>query len=239
MLFIVYKNIMNTNFEKSDIYELIDFGDACGPSILIKNILGIKKKTLFMIGGYYFNDIIKYLEEDKLEEIYNKDYLTNEKYEKINKFTNKMQRYCESQIIRNVKYGFNFIHDFGYNPTDNSITNYNFICNEFDKKIASLKESFANEKILIFIHFNRNKHNINTLNIVGMINVLNKFMSKNFYIFIFTNQDTSKLQKYREVKYIVLDNVTEDFWSQSTEMQNIMCDEIHSKFCVQMSKFKF
>lgn len=226
----------NINTENEP-YELIDFGDACGPTILIRKILGIKKKTLFMIGGYYFNDIIKYLEENKLEEIYNKEYITNQNYEKISNFTSGKNHYGESQIIRNTKYGFNLIHDFCYNPTDNSITNYKFVCNEFDMKISALKESFANNKILIFIHFNRIKHNINTFNIKGMINVLNKHISKNFYIFIFTNQDTTKLQKYREIKYIMLENTIEDFWSQPKEQQDILCNEISTKYNEQMKKF--
>jgi hypothetical protein len=53
--------------------DIIDFGDNCLPHILIKEILFLKQKTLFTLGVFGFNDILKYLKNENMEDIYQKE----------------------------------------------------------------------------------------------------------------------------------------------------------------------
>ena len=45
--------------------EFFQFGDfTCSTGIIMKDILNIKKKDIFMLGGYSVKDIIFYLNEN-------------------------------------------------------------------------------------------------------------------------------------------------------------------------------
>jgi hypothetical protein len=40
-------------------FDLCHLGDNCAPGIIMSECLNIRKKTLFMLGFYNFNDILK------------------------------------------------------------------------------------------------------------------------------------------------------------------------------------
>ena len=75
-----------------------------------------------MLGVYKFNDIIKYLEDDNLNKIYDKKYL-----KKINNNT------------QHLLYNFIFNHDYKYDKYSN-IINYNFIKDRFVNKIKNYNQ---------------------------------------------------------------------------------------------------
>ena len=87
--------------------DLIDFGDNCLPHILVRDILFLKQKTLFTLGVYQFNNILKYLNEGNYEDIYKKEYLTYNDIP-IENFYDKYKFYTQSPKIINTKYNFGF-----------------------------------------------------------------------------------------------------------------------------------
>jgi hypothetical protein len=222
-----------------DKYELIDFGDNCMPNFLIRNVLKIKHKTLFMLGGFYFNDIIKYLKDGQFEKIYQKEYLfvkntKNNNLIKINNFDNKIEKYCESDVcIINTKYNFISIHDYDYDKIENKINNYEFIVNEFNVKINNLINSFNNDKILIFIHFHNNKYVLSSLQLDNMINILNNYIKKQYYLFIFSNKNTGYVErknKYTNVFYSHIKKDYSKFYELQETPKNELVDELNSSF---------
>jgi hypothetical protein len=114
--------------------DLCHLGNACAPGILINEILKIKKKTLFMLAIYHFNDIITYLNDNNYENIYDKNLLNISKYPVIN-----------------IKYNFKFLHDYVFK--NNKIINYDFIIDRFNTKITNFKEMLIDKNLTIFINF--------------------------------------------------------------------------------------
>ena len=115
------------------------------------------------------NNICNFLENGILEDIYNKEYLFYGD-KKIENFTNENKKYCHNIVIKNTKYNFAFNHDFSYDISNNTITNYDFIINEFNEKIKNFKDLMINEKTPIFINFSEN--NKNFFNFEKMNNIL-------------------------------------------------------------------
>ena len=93
--------------------EIIDFGDNCLPHILIRDILFLKQKTLFTLGVFDFNDILKYLKNEDMEDIFKKEYLTYDN-KPIDNFYDKYNFYTQSPKIINKKFNFGFLHHFNY-----------------------------------------------------------------------------------------------------------------------------
>ena len=164
--------------------DLIHLGDHCAPGIIINDILLRNEKLLFMLGVYSFDSIIKYLEFENLELIYDKQFLqVNNK--NIARFENKIKSFSHSSGVHHSKFGFGFNHDYKYCIKNNAVLNYNFIVNIFNEKIANTKKLFSNENPIIFITFTHF-----TSNIDDMICILQKYIpSKKFYIIFFTNND--------------------------------------------------
>ena len=104
--------------------DLCHLGDACAPGIIINHILNIKKKTLFMLAVYHFNDIITYLNDNNYENIYNTDLLDISKYPVINiKYNFYHILYMEDTIISiDSKY-----RDFTKYPNESKFTINYFI----------------------------------------------------------------------------------------------------------------
>ena len=210
-------------------YELVDFGNQCLPNDLIRKILGNKTKYLFMLGVYSFNDICKFLEKGSFEDIYKKEYLTYNNI-LVDQFTNDEQRYTHASVIKNTHYNFTFNHDFLYDISTNTIRNYDFIRNEFDQKISNLKELFINHKTPIFINFSMQQ--IDGLKLEKMVAVLKQYMTKPFYIFIFTSCKSSGENNtlYENIKFIYLDEDYTDCWKQPKEMKIILYKELYAKY---------
>ena len=146
--------------------NLIHFGDQCASGIIINDILKIKKKQLFMLGIYNFNDIIKYLQDDTLDKIYDKKYL-----KKHNDYT------------KHLLYNFKFNHDYKYDEYSN-IINYDFIKSRFIEKIKNYNQIFNLNMFNIFINFTNNVNNFNINDFLQLYK--NKI---NYHLIIFTNND--------------------------------------------------
>ena len=222
-------------------YELIDFGNQCLPSILIRNILNKKKKYLFMLGNYSFNNICNFLENGILEDIYNKEYLFYGD-KKVENFTDENKKYCHNIVIKNIKYNFAFNHDFAYDISNNTITNYDFIVNEFNEKIINFKELMINEKTPVFINFSEN--NKYFFNFEKMNNMLKKWCNKKFYIFVFlfsTKNTVNKIVNDYDNDNIILIHLENDLsnWHiQPKDIKKILFKEIYEKYCDTMKKLE-
>jgi hypothetical protein len=214
-------------------YELIDIGNNCLPNTLIRQILNNKNKQIFMLGIYNFNDICKYLENGIFEDIYNKDLLTYENSPILN-FTDEIQSYSHKSIIKNKKLNFMHNHDFSYDISTNTITNYNFIVKEFDLKIQNFKEICKNQKLPIFINFT---DNINNYKFKEVLDILQKYIHKKFYIFIFIyGIHKREISEYDNIKYIYLDNNFFEWWKHPKEIKKILYKEIYEKYIDIMIK---
>lgn len=220
--------------------DLIEFGDACAPILLTQCIMKQKNKTLFLLGGFGFNNLIYFLNENKFEEIYKEEYLTLNDGTPVINFGNTLKRYGFYNKIRNSKYGFSFVHDFSYDRITQCIINYDFIKNEYNNKIIKLKESFQNSKILIFVHFCRNITNISDYKELEMIEALKKHMpnpSKKFYIFVYSNQDKlNESNQIIQIIYTKLKNSIEEFWLLSGKLRDELENEISTNFFETMKK---
>lgn len=217
-------------------YELVDFGNQCLPNDLIRKILKNKTKHLFMLGVYSFNDISTFLERGSFEDIYKKEYLMYND-NPITHFTNDIERYTHASVIKNTHYNFTFNHDFLYDISTNTIRNYDFIRNEFDKKISNLKELFINDKTPIFINFLF--HQNYELKLEKMVSVLKQYMKKPFYIFIFTSCKSTGENGtlYENIKFIYLDQDYTEWWKQTKDIKLSLYKEIYEKYVDTIQTF--
>ena len=140
--------------------ELLHFGDECTPHIIINDILKQRKKTLFMLGHYSFNDILNYINDNNYEAIYDRQYL---------KVTAKTSH------ILHTKYGFILNHDYIYK--DGEFINYDFVVERFNLKINNFKESLANNNRLIFLNF---ANDVRGMKITEMVDTFNRLKTKHY-----------------------------------------------------------
>jgi hypothetical protein len=220
-------------------YELVDFGNQCLPHELIRKILKKKSKQLFMLGVYSFNDISVFLERGNFEDIYKKEYLVYNNCP-IEHFTNEVEKYSHSSIIKNTRCKFTYNHDFLYDISTNTIRNYDFIVHEFDEKIANLKQLFSNDKLPIFIHFSM----IKITGLEKMVSVLKSYMTKPFYIFIFvpdtcypSNRENNNTL-FENIKFIYLEKDYIDWWKQPQDIKMVLYKEIYDKYVDIMRKLQ-
>jgi len=226
--------------------DIMYLGDHCANTILISHILNKKDKLLFMLGGFRMDCITKYLKEEKLEEIYDKQYLkayhdtnvplTFESSEEV--FTHQTElEYC----ITNTKYNFNFHHDFKYNKATNVVSNYNFIVNQYNLKIKNTLEMFKNNNPILFINFLwEHEYMYKQLEtyVNDMKEVLQKYIPhKKFYILLFTTNQTIEI-KSQDVFLLKLSHFTND-WPCKKPNQNYQSyKEIYKKFYKVVEKLK-
>lgn len=223
--------------------EIIDFGDNCLPHILVKEILFLNNKTLFTLGVYDFNNILKYLKDGNYEEIYNKNYLTyNGK--PIENFNDKYNFYTQSPKIVNTKYNFGFLHHYNYDVSNNCINNYNYVVEQFNNKISEFKNILTNEKKVIFVNFSYYER-IKDMKINEMITTLNGMTSKKYYIFIFFYENKrlsnnidkeyeeyckETFYKHENVKIIFLKSDFTEWWKQPVNVKSVLYGEICEGF---------
>jgi hypothetical protein len=198
--------------------DLIHFGDQCAPGIIINHILQRKKKELFMLGIFSFNNIINYLLDNNYEKIYDKDFL------KI---------WSSSNYVSHIYYDFGFNHD--YKTLNNEITNYDFVKNRFDEKISNFREMLKSPNKSIFINFTNNVDNLK-------INDLLKWLESNkpnFHIIIYTNNNYKDIN-YKNVSIIKLDNNYNQWWTMTPNIKYILYEEIYTKFieCIYVNKIE-
>jgi hypothetical protein len=223
--------------------QIIDFGDNCLPHILVKEILFLKQKTLFTLGVYDFNDILNYLKEGNLEDIYKKEYLTyNGK--QIENFYDKYKFYTQSPKILNTKYNFGFLHHFNYDVSNNCINNYNYVVEQFNNRISEFKDILQNDKKTIFVNFSYYDR-MKNMKIDEMIETLNNMSNKKYYMFIFFYENKrlpnniheeyddyckETFYKYENVKVIFLKSDFTEWWKQEFDVKKVLYGEICQGF---------
>jgi len=124
--------------------------------------LNVREKSLFMLGVYSFNMILKYLQDGNYHNIYSKNLLT----------------LCSP--VRHRQYGFTFNHD--YTVTDETITNYETVVERFKLKIANFEAMLESERTTLFITFTNDPIK---LEINGMLAWLSEH-KKTYHLLIFT-----------------------------------------------------
>lgn len=217
--------------------KYLHFGERCHPYLIINMLLKIDNKTLFQLGIYPFNTIVKILEDEKFDDIMNVDYLTCNDKKLTFLEIDKINKYCHQQTFcHNTKYpGVVLVHDYG--SEDNVIINYNFIQQEHKLKQQQFYEYINSGDFLCFITF-LFESNLKSLEYENMSNVLiNKYGVKDFVIVIFTNdkqQIPPNLPKCFEV--IILDDEYRDDVDRSTEYRINLYKDMWDKFRVVMKK---
>jgi hypothetical protein len=162
-----------------------------------------------MLGGYHFNDILFFLNDNDYTKIYNRDFL----------ITNKFDIRASHKL-----YKFIFNHDY---ITDHSeITNYDFIKDRFDIKIKNFKDMLVSENKSIFITF---ADSVDSLNIIDMLKWLNN-NKKKFHFMIFTNNDYSNINNIKNLSIIKINQSYALNWGMEKEIQTSLYKEIYEKF---------
>ena len=187
--------------------NLIHFGDNCAPGILINDILKIKKKQLFMLGVYPFNDILKYLQKNNLHEIYDKKYFKKTK----------------DNITNHLLYKFTFNHDYVYDGSCN-IINYEFVKERFKVKIKNYDDMFKQNALNIFINFT---DDIDNLNINDFLHLYKNKIK--FHLIIFTNNDYVDINN-DFISVVRLKNSYENWWTMHPTLKNILYNEIYFQY---------
>lgn len=192
---------------------LYHLGDLCTPGLIINEILGDKNKKLFMLARYEFNNIISYLNDNNLDSIYDKKYLT----------------ILNNTDVKHTKYNFLFNHD--YNSTNGTIINYDAIVLRFKEKINDWK-NMCDDKVsnCIFLHFSSIK-SVDELNIQEMMTVLkNQRPEGPIHLFIFTNKPYNPI----DIPYVsIIQLIGEKImlpWEMTSKNKKIAASYIYSKF---------
>lgn len=195
--------------------NLIHFGNNCAPGIIIQDILKIRKKQLFMLGYYVFNDIIKYLQDDNLYKIYDKNYLIK----------------MEDGTTKHKLYDFLLNHDFKYDDLSN-IVNYDLVKKRFNEKINNYNEIFKLNICNIFINFT---HNVNNLDITGFLKLYKNKI--NFHLIIFTDNNHKDIID-ENISIIKLKNTYTEWYLMNNERKDILYQEIYVRFIEVLNKNK-
>lgn len=196
-------------------FDLCHLGDNCAPGIIMSECLNIRKKTLFMLGFYNFNDILKYLTlcdtpEYEYEMIYDRQYL-NPYYKPQNWFNHTL---------------FQFTLNHDYKMVNNEIINSDRVKEWYDIKIKNFREMLMSDKPVIFINFTQN---IDELNIAGMVNWLTNNVA-GFYLMIFTDKPYTVVNQYPNVFYITLDVSYVNWFEKEEHVKIAIYKDIYTKF---------
>jgi hypothetical protein len=187
--------------------SLCHFGDNCAPGILIDDILKQNKKFPFMLGGYDFNNILNFLNDNKYEKIYSKEYLIIQK----------------DNIVHHTLYKFSFNHE--YEVKFNRLTNYEFIKQRFDLKIQNFREILHSNDVCVFITFTENIDNLKINEMLGWLSD-NK---PQFHLIIYTNNSYTTNINCNNLTIVTLKNSYKDWWSLPKPHQIILYKEIYDE----------
>lgn len=217
--------------------DVLYFGNDCLTSIIISDILQQKRKLLFSLGVFPFNNILQFLKDNHWWSICDKQYLKplyNRDLKDI-QFKNDESKFAHisfeetHKMIVHTKYNFTFNHDYIYSEEENAILNYEFIERIYNEKINNSWILFTNENPLIFLSFMDNTADIvNTLD--EMIKVLNSYITnKKYYLFIFTKENCIQTHP-ANVFFIVLQNDYRNWYKVDLPTKNIIYKEIYDGF---------
>jgi len=217
------------------------FGERCHPIVIINMLLKINVKTLFQLGIYPFNEIVKILEDEQFDDIMDPKLLlynnNNVKYSEVDKYNGYSHN---NGIVNHKKYNIMLVHDYGIDQETNTILNYNFIQKSHKLKQHNFYEYINSGDFLCFITILFDS-NMQSLEYERMSNVLlNKYGLKNFVIVIFTNDKTnipSNLPKCFE--FVIVENEYRDDIHRTTEYRIDLYKDMWTKFTYIMGKYGF
>lgn len=232
--------------------KFLHFGERCHPILIINMMLNINIKTLFQLGIYPFNTIVKILEDEKFDDIMNPKYLMTVNSHPDGTYTLKeknlnvlevdtVNRYCHiDTIIKHEIYDkLILVHDYGVE--ENTIVNYNFIQKSHKLKQQNFYEYIKSGDVLCFITFLFDSNTVSELEYQKMNTILSeKYNIKDFIIVVFTSEkpsDVSGLPKSFEV--IFLDNEYRDDVHRTMEYRVNLYKEMWEKFRCVMKKHNF
>lgn len=218
----------------------LHFGERCHPIIIINIILNIKIKTLFQLGIYPFNTIVKILEDETFHDIMNPKYLKSDNYSELKYLQeDKLNNYCHNNtLLSNTKYnGLTLVHDYGCE--EDTIINYNFIQNSHKLKQQNFYENIHSGDFLCFITILFDS-NLAVLEYERMSNVLSqKYGVKDFVIVIFTNDKNIPENLPKCFEIIVLEDEYKDDICRSKEYRVALYKDMWEKFVCVMKKYGF
>lgn len=182
--------------------EIIPFGDSCFPESL-SDILSIKKKYIWALVGCSLEGNLKYLQTKNFKSIYDKSKLVCQAQPSMEFLSEKNKLYDAESVelsIFHEDYGFSFLHFYDIDYFNKCVRNYNYVVKEFNKRIETTLETFKNSNPVIFVHICDSEY-IELSVIINLINELESWMKKPFFLFIFIYKkstseyisDTSKL----------------------------------------------
>lgn len=211
---------------------LCHFGDQCGPGILINDILCIREKNLFQLAIYGFNDIIRYLKNWNLYDIYDINYLCTPNGEKLQVHPDiSEKRYHGVQEIRHSIYNFLFNHNYHVSD-DLYILNYHFNMETFNEKIKNFQTNISDEEN--FIYFINFSNNPDIPKVDQMVELLLQ-KRNNFKIILFTcsSERAEQINQNRHKEYyqvILLSISYESWWTKDLNGRYELYKEIYEKF---------
>jgi hypothetical protein len=231
--------------------KYIHFGERCHPIVIINMLLNINIKTLFQLGVYPFNAIVKILEDETFDDIMKPQHLSLMtslpdgsnivKYNELKVLeVDKINNYCHGNtIISNSKYDkILLVHDYGCE--EDTIVNYNFIQKSHKLKQKNFYEYIHSGDFLCFITILFDS-NLADLEYEKMSNILTeKYGLKDFVIVIFTNDKNpipNNLPKCFEI-IILEDEYRDDVW-RSDEYRVALYKSMWEKFRCVMKKYDF
>jgi hypothetical protein len=229
----------------------LHFGERCHPIVIINMLLNINIKTLFQLGVYPFNTIVRILEDETFDDIMKPKYLrimltlpdgsNIVKYDELKVLKeDKINNYCHANtLLSNIKYDkMLLVHDYGCE--EDTIVNYNFIQKSHKLKQKNFYEYIHSGDFLCFITILFDSTLAN-LEYERMSNVLSqKYGLKDFVIVIFTNEKNTipnNLPKCFEIIFLK-DEYRDDIW-RSEEYRVALYKDMWEKFRLVMKKYNF
>lgn len=208
-------------------FNLLYFGDNCGPGILISWLFNFNTPLPFQLmvtNAKAINEII----QDDFKYIIEKEYLLDKDKKSIEFFENDINKYNHESMIYHSKYDIIINHDFYLK--DGKILNYNFIKKSWDDKIKNFNELIADTKYKFFINFPVFKIDLNDhINFLELVK--SKYSASNVYILIFNpliNENHIKQNIYL-IKLDIYDyNI---WWNDNLAIKYDSMLEIYTKFC--------
>jgi len=192
--------------------DLCHFGDKCGPGIIIDDILKTKKKNLFMLGGYPFNNILLYLTDGDYESIYDKEQLV----------------VLPNHHVKHRKYNFTFNHEYIIRESiqESKLANYDVVRSRFDIKIMNFKKMLSADNMCVFITFTNNLEDLKLTEMLEWLTI----HKKNFHLMIFTNCASTSTNELKHCSILRLSHSYEKWHEMDPVTKRILYTEIYDTF---------
>lgn len=222
-----------------DHFILHHFGDLCSPFIIINHCLNRRRKTLFELGSWQFNQNVHILREGEFSKIYDKTLLRltadGDQLLLIEDFKSTLNHYGHGTNVRNTHYGISMNHDFCVEGR--TVLNYDFVKNSFDTKARNFYEDIASGKPMIFLNFSSSYEKHNLLELEDLLT--NKYGIKKYLVLIFVYKNDIKgseddfnslFAQCNNTRSVILQQQYTGDWELGLEQKTALYREIYDKF---------